>query len=625
MFRAMRIITFFSLLVLCTLSFTLVFGHLVADVNSPPVAGGVSFYKRELYGHSTDSSVLNIRQDGDSEDPDPPDGGEAAAGGSAGSPSPTPTASPSSQPSTATPSAQTPTKTSAPAKTTQTPKETPSSSNSPASTPAPSSFTPTPSSSQTDDDTTGSVVEFFCAILLSIFLKSLVFGFIVLTFAVTKQCSQCFKDCAVKRLSLDTFFDALDSLIAAHEERQRAVNNRLHLPHRFFHNKGAVAGTFASIGVIAAIVLGVAATSWIRRRRRARRQSDEEHAAYFEPKYPIGRTYSDLGQTNSQSREVGSGPLGASATDIAAVPATAEAYPDRAVHYGGYEPRTDVYMPTDYGISYPPGTSYEHHGSAPEPDNGDAYDPYGTYSAPYEAPPPQREYQPSPLSGRATHPFADPANAIGRHPPTANLHPQGGGAPDSMYAPSVDSFYGPSGSGHHPHAHADLPTGINQVLDFEKEIDKNTCRYNRATSQYKNRQVTNIIPRPRRYELPTTRSFKKFTKTSITSTSSSFSSPAAAALLSSTPRAFSISAFSSPAISPVINVEVKLVGVDDAVVEKGADPEGQVHMRGPIVGRMLSAEEGEERQAQAEEPWVPIGSRGRVQTNGSFKVWPVQK
>ncbi|KAA1471333.1 acetyl-CoA synthetase-like protein [Dentipellis sp. KUC8613] len=78
---------------------------------------------------------------------------------------------------------------------------------------------------------------------------------------------------------------------------------------------------------------------------------------------------------------------------------------------------------------------------------------------------------------------------------------------------------------------------------------------------------------------------------------------------------------------PTINIEVKLVGVDDDALEKGADPVGHVHVRGPIVGRLLAVSEDAEDSVDAagEEPWAPIGHNARVQTNGSFKVWPVEK
>ncbi|ETW85453.1 hypothetical protein HETIRDRAFT_407493 [Heterobasidion irregulare TC 32-1] len=75
---------------------------------------------------------------------------------------------------------------------------------------------------------------------------------------------------------------------------------------------------------------------------------------------------------------------------------------------------------------------------------------------------------------------------------------------------------------------------------------------------------------------------------------------------------------------PVINVETKLTGVEDDVVEKGGDPVGHLHVRGPIVGRILTvSDNAEPEQKDQEEPWVPTGYKSRAQTNGSFKVWPL--
>jgi long-chain acyl-CoA synthetase len=78
---------------------------------------------------------------------------------------------------------------------------------------------------------------------------------------------------------------------------------------------------------------------------------------------------------------------------------------------------------------------------------------------------------------------------------------------------------------------------------------------------------------------------------------------------------------------PTVNVEVKLIGVDDGAVEMGADPEGVLHVRGPIVARALSLTDGPEadEEPKNEEPWVSTGNRARVQTNGAFKAWSTAK
>ncbi len=78
---------------------------------------------------------------------------------------------------------------------------------------------------------------------------------------------------------------------------------------------------------------------------------------------------------------------------------------------------------------------------------------------------------------------------------------------------------------------------------------------------------------------------------------------------------------------PTVNIEVKLVDVDDGAVERGDDPEGVLHVRGPIVGRVLplaNAPEADE-EPRTEEPWVSTGNRARVQTNGAFKAWTTAK
>ncbi|KAI0003328.1 acetyl-CoA synthetase-like protein [Russula compacta] len=78
---------------------------------------------------------------------------------------------------------------------------------------------------------------------------------------------------------------------------------------------------------------------------------------------------------------------------------------------------------------------------------------------------------------------------------------------------------------------------------------------------------------------------------------------------------------------PTVNIEVKLVGVDDKAVERGDDPEGVLHVRGPIVGRVLPLAESTEgdEEPKTDEPWVSTGNQARVQTNGAFKAWSPAK
>ena len=78
---------------------------------------------------------------------------------------------------------------------------------------------------------------------------------------------------------------------------------------------------------------------------------------------------------------------------------------------------------------------------------------------------------------------------------------------------------------------------------------------------------------------------------------------------------------------PTVNIEVKLVDVDDGAVERGDDPEGMLYMRGPIVGHMLphaGAPEVDEG-SNTEVPWISSGIRARVQTNGAFKACTTSK
>lgn len=74
---------------------------------------------------------------------------------------------------------------------------------------------------------------------------------------------------------------------------------------------------------------------------------------------------------------------------------------------------------------------------------------------------------------------------------------------------------------------------------------------------------------------------------------------------------------------PGVNVEIKLVGVDDDAVENGADPVGVVFVRGPPVGKLVNVEgyvDVPSENATEEEAWTGIGLRAKVQSNGSFIV-----
>lgn len=64
---------------------------------------------------------------------------------------------------------------------------------------------------------------------------------------------------------------------------------------------------------------------------------------------------------------------------------------------------------------------------------------------------------------------------------------------------------------------------------------------------------------------------------------------------------------------PTVNVEVKLANVDDAAIEGGANPTGDVLVRGPSVTLPLQAD-------TKPHGWVKLEDRATAQTNGTFKV-----
>uniref|UniRef100_A0A8H7Y1P5 AMP-dependent synthetase/ligase domain-containing protein n=1 Tax=Psilocybe cubensis TaxID=181762 RepID=A0A8H7Y1P5_PSICU len=89
---------------------------------------------------------------------------------------------------------------------------------------------------------------------------------------------------------------------------------------------------------------------------------------------------------------------------------------------------------------------------------------------------------------------------------------------------------------------------------------------------------------------------------------------------------------------PGVNVEVKLVGVDDEVVEGGGDPVGELVVRGPPVAGAVSLEAfargvgleegsgkvqgdvvGEGAGGEGREEWVQTGYWMRVHSNGAFR------
>lgn len=72
---------------------------------------------------------------------------------------------------------------------------------------------------------------------------------------------------------------------------------------------------------------------------------------------------------------------------------------------------------------------------------------------------------------------------------------------------------------------------------------------------------------------------------------------------------------------PSVNIEAKLVDVDDDKVETGADPSGSLLVRGPSVGRVFGNEDYVKIPSQEDEQgWVALGVRAKVQSNGAFKI-----
>lgn len=72
---------------------------------------------------------------------------------------------------------------------------------------------------------------------------------------------------------------------------------------------------------------------------------------------------------------------------------------------------------------------------------------------------------------------------------------------------------------------------------------------------------------------------------------------------------------------PSVNTEVKLVGVDDSVVENGGDPVGMLLIRGPSVGKHLNNDDYVSIPSEDDkEGWIATEVRAKVQTNGAFQV-----
>lgn len=79
---------------------------------------------------------------------------------------------------------------------------------------------------------------------------------------------------------------------------------------------------------------------------------------------------------------------------------------------------------------------------------------------------------------------------------------------------------------------------------------------------------------------------------------------------------------------PSVNVEAKLVGIEDDKVENGGDPVGLLVVRGPPVGKIGNGDHNEDyvrvtptdEHKEKDEGWVGTGVRALVQPNGSFVI-----
>lgn len=70
----------------------------------------------------------------------------------------------------------------------------------------------------------------------------------------------------------------------------------------------------------------------------------------------------------------------------------------------------------------------------------------------------------------------------------------------------------------------------------------------------------------------------------------------------------------APVGPPAVNVEAKLVEIQEDAVENGSDPVGVLLVRGPSVGTPIGMEDA------LDEAWAVTEDRARVLPNGTFKV-----
>lgn len=74
---------------------------------------------------------------------------------------------------------------------------------------------------------------------------------------------------------------------------------------------------------------------------------------------------------------------------------------------------------------------------------------------------------------------------------------------------------------------------------------------------------------------------------------------------------------------PSICTEVKLVGLNDELVEQGRDPRGSLLVRGPVVGRSYGPDDdeyGSIASVDDHEGWLVTGQTAIALKNGTFKM-----
>ncbi|KAI0068517.1 hypothetical protein BV25DRAFT_1910292 [Artomyces pyxidatus] len=421
-----RILTILSLLVLCTLSFTVVYGT-SNIVDTPPAAAGI-FHRRSTPAlHRRAAHHLHRADDGGV--PTPTSTSSVASSSAVHSTSATPVSSPAPKSSSsAAPVSSSVFSSAAPSSTSHSSSSAPTSHSTSSDTHS-SSKTSTTQSSASSSATSSSLSS--SSLRSSTISQSTPPATLTPTVPVAVYTPPSNSFLVTGTQSTITF-SASGTGTASDSSKG------------FFANKAAVTGTFATVGILAGFLALAIVVFALRKRRHAR---DDD--VFFE-KYGDNNN-GDNGEEHGHTAELGQGPLGASAEDLGAAPARHDAYPDRAIHHG-FVPEPEVeqyappprpmqtralYTPSTYGIEYPPGTVFPGAQQQQEAPQQDAYNPFqheGDAYAGYS----EAQRTPSPRSTASNHPFADPANAMRAHAPPVQYR---------GYEPSLDSYYGGASAG----------------------------------------------------------------------------------------------------------------------------------------------------------------------------------